>query len=86
MCLNGSRKLFITSALNKDNPLLEGVVDKVGTPIMGLAVWEHACYLKYQNRRPEYISAFWNVVNWDQVVGNLAAKGASAPIFAVPSK
>jgi len=55
-------KLAVTSTPNQDSPLMEGK-----TPILGLDVWEHAYYLKYQNKRPDYISAFWNVVNWDEV-------------------
>src|SRR5699024_8263948 len=51
---------------NQDNPIMD-VVSESGTPIMGLDVWEHAFYLKYQNRKPEYIEAFWNVVNWDGI-------------------
>lgn len=59
-------KLMITSTPNQDNPLMD-VADEKGTPILGLDVWEHAYYLKYQNRRPDYIEAFFNVINWDEV-------------------
>lgn len=58
--------LQVTSTPNQDNPLMD-VADIQGTPILGLDVWEHAYYLKYQNRRPEYIDAFWNVINWEAV-------------------
>ena len=63
-------KLAITSTPNQDNPLMKGIAEFEGTPILGLDVWEHAYYLKYQNKRPEYISAFWNVVNWAAVEKN----------------
>jgi len=59
-------KLCICSTPNQDNPAMD-VSDCKGTPILGLDVWEHAYYLKYQNRRPEYVSAFWNIVNWSAV-------------------
>ncbi len=63
-------KLEITSTPNQDNPLTEGK-----TPILGLDVWEHAYYLKYQNRRPEYVENWFNVINWDQVAQNFADAG-----------
>jgi Fe-Mn family superoxide dismutase len=69
--------LAVTSTPNQDNPLMKGVVpeNELGTPILGLDVWEHAYYLKYQNKRPDYISAWWNVVNWSAVAkGYKAAK------------
>jgi Fe-Mn family superoxide dismutase len=61
-------KLSVTSTPNQDNPLMEG-----GCAILGLDVWEHAYYLNYQNRRPDYVDAFWNVVNWD-IVAELYVK------------
>ena len=67
-------KLAVTSTPNQDNPLMKGlVVDaELGTPLLGLDVWEHAYYLNYQNRRPDYVSAWWNVVNWDKVSARFA--------------
>ncbi len=59
-------KLAVSSTPNQDNPLMD-VADVKGTPILGLDVWEHAYYLKYQNRRPEYIDNWWNVINWTEV-------------------
>jgi len=61
--------LAVVSTANQDTPLSEGL-----TPILGIDVWEHAYYLKYQNRRPDYVSAWWNVVNWDAVAARYAAK------------
>jgi len=71
LCVN-SGKLEICSSANQDNPLMPGV-GCGGHPIMGLDVWEHAYYLNYQNRRPDYISAFWSVINWEVVAKKFAA-------------
>jgi len=60
-------KLAVTSTPNQDNPLMTGVAEQPGTPILGVDVWEHAYYLKYQNRRPDYLAAWWDTVNWDAV-------------------
>lgn len=62
-------KLEVTSTPNQDNPLMD-VAEVKGKPILGIDVWEHAYYLKYQNRRPEYLGAIWNVINWEKVAEN----------------
>ncbi|HRI58843.1 MAG TPA: superoxide dismutase, partial [Saprospiraceae bacterium] len=67
LCVGKDKGLFITSTPNQDNPLMLSIVKQTGTPILGLDVWEHAYYLKYQNKRPDYVTAFWNVINWKEV-------------------
>ena len=66
LCVHRGGKVEVCSSPNQDNPLMPGV-GCGGTPVLGLDVWEHAYYLNYQNRRPDYISAFFNVINWDEV-------------------
>lgn len=65
-------KLAVSSTPNQDNPLMD-VAEVKGTPIMGIDVWEHAYYLHYQNRRPDYVTAFWNIINWDEVAKRFTA-------------
>jgi Fe-Mn family superoxide dismutase len=74
LCKNDKEELFICTTLNQDNPIMDVVEEgSRGTPILGLDVWEHAYYLKYQNRRAEYIEAFWNIVNWEEVTKRFKA-------------
>ncbi len=65
-------KLYVSSTPNQDNPLMD-IAEVKGTPILGIDVWEHAYYLKYQNKRPDYLKAIWNVINWDAVVARYKA-------------
>ena len=67
LCVGKDKKLFVCSSPNQDNPLMLNISKQQGTPILGLDVWEHAYYLKYQNKRPDYISAFYNLINWKVV-------------------
>jgi Fe-Mn family superoxide dismutase len=72
LIVGADKKLAITSTPNQDNPLMD-VTEVKGTPVIGLDVWEHAYYLNYQNRRPDYINAWWNVINWDEVAARFKA-------------
>lgn len=72
LCVDANGKLCVCSTANQDNPLMD-VADCKGTPILGLDVWEHAYYLNYQNKRPDYINAFFNVVNWEEVAKRYTA-------------
>jgi len=72
LCLKADGSLCVCSTPNQDNPMMDNAACP-GTPILGLDVWEHAYYLKYQNKRPDYISAFWNLVNWEEVAKRFAA-------------
>ena len=69
LIVKGDGSLAVTSTPNQDSPLMDGS----GTPVLGLDVWEHAYYLHYQNKRPDYIAAFWNVVDWGAVGARFAA-------------
>lgn len=72
LCVKKDKSLAVCSTPNQDNPLMD-ISDCQGTPVLGLDVWEHAYYLHYQNRRPDYVTAFWNVINWDEVNKNYKA-------------
>jgi Fe-Mn family superoxide dismutase len=77
LSVNAQKKLVVESTPNQDNPLMKGGAGCSGnTPVLGLDVWEHAYYLKYQNRRPDYISAFYNVINWPEVARRYEAATA----------
>ncbi|MBT3465085.1 superoxide dismutase [archaeon] len=73
LCVKSDGSLCVCSTANQDNPMMD-IADCPGTPILGLDVWEHAYYLNYQNRRPDYVAAFWNIVNWEEVARRFSEK------------
>jgi Fe-Mn family superoxide dismutase len=75
LCVDSGGKLCVCSTPNQDNPQMTSLVECAGTPILGLDVWEHAYYLNYQNRRPDYVAAFFDVIDWDAVAQRYQAAG-----------
>jgi Fe-Mn family superoxide dismutase len=73
LCVNADKELCVCSTPNQDSPLMKGIAECPGTPILGIDVWEHAYYLNYQNRRPDYLKAIWNVIDWNKVGENYEA-------------
>ena len=67
LSVNSKKELFISSTQNQENPLMTKIVKEAGYPVLALDVWEHAYYLKYQNKRNEYVANWWNTINWDEV-------------------
>jgi len=72
LSVDSNNKLFVSSTPNQDNPIMD-IAEKKGMPILGIDVWEHAYYLKYQNKRSDYLSAIWNIMNWNEVSDNYKA-------------
>jgi Fe-Mn family superoxide dismutase len=85
---NSDAKLAIVSTANQDNPLMQAVVPngERGIPILGLDVWEHAYYLKYQNKRADYVTAWWNVVNWNTALATYAGAVKPATVPKAPKR
>lgn len=73
LCVKADKSLCICSTPNQDNPLMVGIAECAGTPVIGCDVWEHAYYLNYQNRRADYLKAFWNVISWEAAEANYKA-------------